>query len=294
METLEHCNICSSRQIRSIDPEYNLCRCQDCGYVFDSPRPTIEEIVTFYSKKGQYDHWLREDEARVAIWTWRLGKLKKYLPLGRLLDVGAGIGEFLHYAQPFFSEVTGTEVSSAGVEVASQKFGVNVRRGQVENMDLPLGYFDMISIFHVLEHVPNPVSFLARLRELLCPGGLVVCAVPNDVLAWRSRQNSLGKRLGRKKFKNFSAVLGTPKVSSVEEIHLSHFTAPVLGKLFKDSGFEIVEESVDPYFLRTGLRGLKDRLRYGFHWLLCRVFRLNRYDTIWFVARKGKASNQGK
>lgn len=285
METLESCNICNSRQIKSIDPEYHLCQCTECGYVFDSPRPTLEEIIGFYSKKGQYDHWLREDKSRVAIWTWRLNKLKKYLPLGRLLDVGAGIGEFLHYAQPFFSHVTGTEISSTGVQVARQKYDLELLHGQVETLDLPLASFDMISIFHVLEHVPSPVSFLARLKELLRPGGLLVCAVPNDVLAWRSRQNSLGKRLGHKKFEHFSPVLGTPKVCSVEEVHLSHFTPLVLRRLFENSGFEIVEQSLDPYFLRSGVRGAKDRLRYGLHWMLRALTGLNRYDTIWMVAR---------
>jgi SAM-dependent methyltransferase len=289
LETLESCNICKSRQIESIDPEYHLCRCGDCGYVFDSPRPTLDEIVTFYSKKGQYDHWLREDKARNSIWIWRLNKLKKYLPLGRLLDVGAGIGEFLHFAQPSFTEVTGTEISGTGVQVAKEKYGLALLHGQVETLDLPEAYFDMVSIFHVLEHVPHPVEFLARLRGLLSPGGFLVCAVPNDVLAWRSRQNSLGKRLGRVKFKDFSPVLGTPKVCSVEEVHLSHFTPTVLRSVLERSGFRVLEESVDPYFLRTGLRGVKDRLRYGLHWILCTFFRFNRYDTIWMVARKPQA-----
>ena len=136
-EVVLACSICRSDRIQRIDSDFNFCRCDSCGYVFDSPRPSFAQISAFYSQAGKYDTWLNEERARDMLWKRRLKKLSRYSSKGRLLDIGTGYGQFLHHARPFFAEVTGTEVSESAVVLAKEKYGLSLLAGQVEELDLP-------------------------------------------------------------------------------------------------------------------------------------------------------------
>jgi 2-polyprenyl-3-methyl-5-hydroxy-6-metoxy-1,4-benzoquinol methylase len=285
-EVVLSCNVCQSHCIQKVDAQYNLCRCEDCGYVFDSPRPTATEVARFYSRPAKYDSWLKEERGRDGLWRRRLNKLLPYKAEGSLLDVGAGIGQFLHHAQPFFTQVAGTEVSESAIRIAREKYGINLFAGQIEELDLPLGSFDNITLFHVLEHVSDPMRLIRRCCELLRPRGVLAIAVPNDVLAWTSGIKKLGKRIGLRSFQKFSPVLGIARAGESREIHLSHFTSAVLRKLVKSSGLGVVEESLDPYYASSGMQFGLDSVYCGLHWTLHTVLKVNYYDTIWMIARK--------
>jgi 2-polyprenyl-3-methyl-5-hydroxy-6-metoxy-1,4-benzoquinol methylase len=224
--------------------------------------------------------------ARDALWKRRLKKLLPYKAAGNLLDVGAGIGQFLHHARPFFTDVQGTEVSDSAIRIAREKYGLKVHLGQVEELDTQLESFDNITLFHVLEHVPDPVRLVQRCQALLRPSGVLTIAVPNDVLAWTSAMKRLGKKMGFKPFQKFSPVLGISKAGSSREIHLSHFTPAVLRRLLEEAGFSVLEESLDPYYASASLRWAVDALYFAFHRLLLAALKVNRYDTIWMVCRK--------
>lgn len=286
METVAVCNLCHSRTIRQLDREYNFCQCGACGYVFDSPRPTLEEIVAFYSQESKYDSWVDAAAARDALWQRRLEKLLPYRADGNLLDVGTGIGQFLHHARPHFADVQGTEVSASAVRVAHEKYGLKVHQGRVEEMGFPPGSFNNITLFHVLEHVPDPADMVACCRNLLRTDGVLAIAVPNDVLAWTSKLKKLGRNLGLAPFQKFSPVLGISRAGSSREIHLSHFTPRVLSSLLESAGFTILDQGIDPYYASSGLRGAVDAAYCSVHGLMYKTFRMNRYDTIWIVGRK--------
>src|SRR5882724_11743220 len=291
METVLSCNICRSDEIQAVDPQWNFCRCGACGYVFDNPRPTIKELVAFYSQPAKYDSWLTAARARDALWKRRLRKLLLHKVAGNLLDVGTGVGQFLHHAKPFFTQVQGTEVSESAIRIAREKYGLEIHPGQVEELDLAPESFDNITLFHVLEHVPDPVKLVQRCNTLLRPGGVLTIAVPNDVLAWTSAFKKFGKKLGLRPFEKFSPVLGISKAGSSKEIHLSHFTPSVLRRLLEQAGFAILEESLDPYYASGGLRWAADAFYFAFHRLLLAAVKVNRYDTIWIVCRKLAAAD---
>ena len=220
------------------------------------------------------------------MWKRRLKKLSRYSSKGRLLDIGTGYGQFLHHARPFFTEVNGTEVSESAVALAKEKYGLSLLAGQVEALDLPPQSFDTITLFHVLEHVPDPGKLVNVCHGLLRAQGILVIAVPNDVLAWTSKIKKIGKKLGLQSFQKFSPKLGISRAGTSREIHLSHFTPPVLRRLLENSGLHITEESLDPYYVSSGVRLLADQSYYALHRLLHATLKINRYDTIWMVARK--------
>ncbi|HSK44825.1 MAG TPA: class I SAM-dependent methyltransferase [Candidatus Binatia bacterium] len=280
------CNVCGSDQIQKVDPEFHFCRCESCGYVFDSPRPSFAEINEFYSQAGKYNAWLKQERARDILWKRRLERLLHAGASGRLLDIGAGYGQFLHHARRHFEAVTGTEVSKSAVALAKEKYGLTLLPGQVEELDFPPQSFDTVTLFHVLEHVPDPGSLVRRCHSMLRGQGLLVVAVPNDVLAWSADIKKIGKKLGLRPFQKFSPKMGISRAGASREIHLSHFTAPVLRRLLENSGLQMLEESLDPYYVSSGMRLLLDSSYYAAHRILHAALKINRYDTIWMVARK--------
>src|ERR1051325_4003964 len=166
-ELLQQCSLCDSHQLDVLDAQCNIAQCRACGYVFDNPRPPLAALIGFYSKPGKYDSWLEELGPRERLWKRRLSKLQSAKKPGSLLDVGTGIGQFLSLARNSYSEVYGTEVSSTAVEIARQKYDLDLFHGTIDDLHAHGRTFDNISLFHVLEHVPDPKSMLKTCHSLL-------------------------------------------------------------------------------------------------------------------------------
>ncbi len=289
LEHLDFCNLCNSNQIEILDANCNICKCRSCGYIFDNPRPIVDELIDFYSKPTKYDLWLSEEQARDLLWKRRLKKMEKTKKIGNLLDIGTGIGQFLHHARKYYTEVYGTEVSESAINIAKNKYNLNnIIKGEIENIQFKEITFDNITLFHVLEHVPNPKTVLEKCRSLLSSEGVLVIAVPNDILSWKIKVKKFLKNIGVKKFSNLGK-LDLPKIKldgSLAEIHLSHFTPEVLKQLLERVGFSVIENSLDPYYGTKGVKLFYHHLYYIFHLILMFVLKRNYYDTIYIVAKK--------
>jgi SAM-dependent methyltransferase len=286
-EVVQSCLVCGNNALRDIDLERALKKCDTCGYVFDSPRPSRDEIVAFYSRRGQYDQWVDDTAVRDALWQRRVRKMRRSRKPGSLLDVGAGIGQFLHHAGPFFSEVHGTEVSTAGIQVARERYGVELIQGQLDDLELQRT-FDNVTMFHVLEHVPDPRATLVRCRDVLSDGGMLFLAVPNDVQSLRQRAKVRLGKLGVDRYAR-QGRLALPKISldgAMQEIHLSHFTTKSLAYLLEHNGFDVVESSLDPYSVAQGKARAVDAALRAMTRVVQSVTGLNLYDTIWMAARR--------
>lgn len=287
LERLEQCMVCSSAEVAPLDAERCFGRCQRCGYTFDNPRPTTAEIIRFYSKPQKYQHWIDAERARDEMWKRRLRKLERARVSGALLDVGAGIGQFLHHARVQFPEALGTEVSAEAVQVGRDRYGLELIEGEFEQMQLE-GRFDVVTLFHVLEHVPNPRHTVERCYAALRPGGTIVIAVPNDVRSLRQGVKRALGRVGMKRYRDLGP-LALPRLTldeRTQEVHLSHFTPDVLVWLLESVGFSGVHRSLDPYFAQRGLRRRVSQAYYGLCASLEWLTGVNLYDTIWVDARR--------
>jgi SAM-dependent methyltransferase len=283
LETVDRCLLCASQNVGVADRDFHFCRCAECGYVYDSPRPTRASIVRFYSAQDRYEDWLQHDHDRDRLWRRRLNKLLPSARPGNLLDVGTGIGQFLAIAKPHFSEVMGTEVSATAVEIARSRYGLDVLRGAIEEIELPAASFDNISMVHVLEHVHEPLATLQRCHELLRTGGVLLVCVPNDVRSWSTRVQAMAARISKNGRR--SAVLGLPRATEAREIHLSHFTTATLRFALERTGFVVRQMGCDPFYVASGLKLLLHEANYRIH----DAFRLPSYQTIWCVAEKRSA-----
>ena len=220
----------------------------DVGYRFVNPRPSQAEIVAAYSDPHFYDAWIEDDAGRIRMWRKRLELVRRAATGSTLLDVGAGIGTFLALARHRAGwSVSGTEVSSAAVAIARQRYGLELLEGQAQSLPLPPGTFATVTLWHVLEHVPSPSRLLEVCHAALAPGGRLVIACPNDddasqvparVRAW------LMRRLGR----SCSVPPRYERLRPGSEIHLSHFTRPVLSRLLAEKGFRVVRVTVDDHY----------------------------------------------
>lgn len=288
IERLSQCILCDSSRVELLDPECNIVRCANCGYIFDNPRPSLEELIGFYSRPAKYDSWLEELSGRDRMWNRRLRKLQPTRKPGSLLDVGTGIGQFLHLARPLYSSVHGTEVSTAAIGIAHEKYGLDVFRGTIHDLVAQQGYFDNITLFHVLEHVPDPREVLSACHSLLTEGGVLVIAVPNEVASLRGFVKRALTRMGLRKHQ--PGKLGLPLISldgSIGEVHLSHFTPRVLRYLLESTGFSVMNTTLDPYYVRrTSGSWLKADLYYFFCSAVLTLLRVNIFDAMLLIARK--------
>jgi len=241
-EVLGSCPLCASSDIGDRYPPANIRECLQCGYRFVSPRPSQEEIAAAYSALDRYDNWVADNEGRSVMWKKRWRFLGQYLPRqGRLLDVGAGIGTFMALARADGWNVEGTELSASAIALAKENHDLELRCGQLEDFQWD-DVFDVVTLWHVLEHVPDPSRSIAACRTLLRPGGLLVVAVPNDA----------DERHALVRLKNRRPIY--EPLSPGAEIHLSHFTVRVLAGLLESRGFRLVKMSIDNHYPHPSMR----------------------------------------
>jgi len=213
--------------------------CRHCGLVFrrDADEAATHKVYeggayaeaqAVYADAGQLDN-LRRD-ARV-----RLRWLAPHVSSGRLLDVGTAGGAFVAEAVAAGYEARGLEPTPAFARFARDRLSLDVAEGTIESAAIRLGSLDVVTLWHVLEHLPEPRDAVGRLRETLAPGGVLALEVPNfggalaqrDGAAWGSLQ---------------------------PEVHVNQFSPGALRTLLSGAGLELEELStvpITPYLPRV-------------------------------------------
>jgi SAM-dependent methyltransferase len=154
-----------------------------CGHAFVNPQPTWEELSPFYQSDYHVFADVLPDAARVdrLIAERHRGDRLNHARLvagGRYLDVGCGLGEMVAGMARLGMNAEGVEPSRVAVDRA-QGLGLKVFHGMLQDACYPDAAFDSVSMYHVLEHTPDPVTVLAECRRILKPGGELLVGVPN-------------------------------------------------------------------------------------------------------------------
>jgi 2-polyprenyl-3-methyl-5-hydroxy-6-metoxy-1,4-benzoquinol methylase len=241
MSELRPCPLChgsragpflDSRKYSTNGVEYQVASCSDCGLLYTRPVPDADEFRLLYDQSYMPYRiagsgfniqkpallsvaWLTEMFHRTVQWERRLA-LRGSRP-ARILDVGCGVGDFLGSLAHLGWETYGTEISEAGAGLARAR-GIRAYRGELTAAGFPDDFFDVVTLWHVLEHVPDPLAQLAEIRRILKPEGLLVVEVPNA----RSATFSLTKEKWY--------YLDVPR-------HLQHFTPATLDAILGQAGF---------------------------------------------------------
>ena len=221
-------------------------RCAACDLVFIDPLPAGTIDPETYGD-AYYEPWNRpaEERARVLLWRRRLRLVEQRAPIGTLLDVGCGDGLFLENARAAGWAAEGIEFSPSGARRAADRLGRPIAIGDLARENLLRGPFQVVTLWHVLEHLPNAGSMLKAVLERIEPGGLLVVAVPNlDNLFLRGAY-----RLAR--------LRPLPLYEAdAREPHLSHFDSSTLRSALEGYGFREIEVMPDRCALTLAKRAI--------------------------------------
>jgi len=100
----------------------------------------------------------------------------KHIKTGRLLDVGCGMGLMLNRFRELGWDTYGVDISTYATQYARNQLGLRVFTGVVDELDLPEGYFDLVTLVLTIEHIPNPRGTLEALHRLMKPGAVIIIA----------------------------------------------------------------------------------------------------------------------
>ncbi len=234
------CPFCESENTRSYlklkdyflsQEDFEIMECDNCKLLFTTPRPDKSVIGKYYKSEDYLSHnehkkglvpWIYNQVKRVNI----RNKFKiacKGFTNPQILDFGCGVGDFLHYAQQNGCEIMGCDMSEEARKFSSEKLGKTTVTPE-EIFALPHSTFDVITMWHVLEHIDNLKFQTEQLHRLLKDNGRLVIAVPNY------------KSYDAQYYKDKWAAYDVPR-------HLNHFHKESLQNIFAGS-FEL--ETIHP------------------------------------------------
>jgi SAM-dependent methyltransferase len=235
---IEVCPVCGSAAVSPVFSakdhtvsglSFEIWQCNDCTLRFTQGIPGQEEMPAFYQSEAYVSHsdtskgWINRLYHLVR--TWTLSSKRKLVSSvtgtrgGRLLDIGAGSGAFVAHMMRHGWQVEGLEPDPTARKTAAGLHALEL--DPVEKLfDLPAQSFDVITLWHVMEHVKDLHAYLERMKSVLRPGGSILIAVPN----YTSLDASIYGR--------FWAAYDVPR-------HLYHFSPASISRLFEIHGLKL-------------------------------------------------------
>jgi SAM-dependent methyltransferase len=240
MRTCPNCgNSTYKEKIR--EESFVIVSCGECGLVYLLNPPDEKEIYEDYYKiEFTKDDYRSGSDVEILNEIFEINnqrvKLIKKLAGEKdftLLDIGCGSGLFLKSCTDAGFNVSGIDVSKNALKFAKESFGLNVDSKTVSDLSAEGKKYDIITMWHVLEHVLNPVEELKKIMEILNGNGVLLIEVPNF--------NSIKFKLSGYKWKGGNHPL----------YHRSFFTSKTLRDTFRKSGFNNIEQLRFTYKLGT-------------------------------------------
>lgn len=239
----DSCLACGSLQARprfaSVDRLYGVVpdtfqvvQCSTCGLERLAPRPAASELARLYPRDYWFDpsesaashlaetyrRFVLRDHVRFVLRVWQDARSSR-----PLLDVGCGGGLLPGMLREHSVPALGLDFSASACHLASTLHGVPCIAGNLDDCPVRPGSLGVVTMFHVLEHVPNPARYLRTAHDLLAPGGRLVVQVPN--------RDSLQARLFGARWNGYDV----PR-------HLTDFRASDLVRFMRAAGFRVRHE----------------------------------------------------
>ena len=226
------CNLCQSNVCKHLFTVnlFRVVKCLNCGLVYLNPMPCPEDITKIYDTDEYYSATESNDGLTLGYPNYAMLKdhlrfvadelLRpvKHVKPGRLLDVGCGMGFMLNRFHEQGWDTYGVDVSTYATEYARNHLGLKVFTGTVNELNLPEGYFDMVTMVLTIEHIPSPKSVLESVHHLMKPGAILIVNT-HDI-------GGLWPRIVKSKWRH----LNVPE-------HLYFFTKNTLKRLLENTGF---------------------------------------------------------
>ncbi len=210
-----------------------IVRCNQCHLVYANPRWDSSLVTESYSVVED-PTYVEEREGRVLTFSRNLAPFEKLVAKSdtrRLLDLGCHIGVMVELAQARGWDAWGVEPSTWASEQARAR-GLHVVTGTLSDAKVPENYFDVVTLWDVVEHLTDPAAELRNVHRVLKPGG-VFAIHTIDIESMFARL--MGKRW-----------------PWLMEMHLYYFSPRTLGKMLEQTGFEVISSSAQGRFLRLG------------------------------------------
>lgn len=242
------CNICGSNSFSIVYPaQYNkekdkdivskyrasgdellidqLVKCNKCGLVFINPRIKGNLIVDAYSQ-GSDETFVSQAPARVKTFLSSIKQIEKFSKPGKILDVGTAGGSFLAAAKSQGWDVYGCEPNRWLAAWGKKNYGIDIKPGTIFDQKYKKDSFDVVTLWDVIEHTPDPLSVLKECNRVLKNRGVLVVNYPD--LA-----SLVARLMGRKWL-------------FLNSVHLYYFTPKTINLILRKAGFEII--TIKPYF----------------------------------------------
>jgi 2-polyprenyl-3-methyl-5-hydroxy-6-metoxy-1,4-benzoquinol methylase len=264
MEVLKHCPICGSELFEPFlsgkdyfltGEPFEIVKCRSCGFRFTNPRPEAGNLGKYYESTEYISHSNTQKGLFASVYQlvrkYTLGRklslIRRFQQNGEILDIGCATGQFLHFMKQNAWKTTGIEPDEKTRAKAISEYGLQVFP-ETGLDDFQKASFDVITLWHVLEHVSGLNERMVQLKHLLKPSGTLFIAVPNC-------DSHDAKFYGK-----FWAGYDLPR-------HLYHFTKADMKLLAERNGFKIVEVlpmKFDAFYVSL----LSEKYKSGkMHWL---------------------------
>ena len=213
--------------------QFEILECNECKLLFTSPCPTPDKIGSYYKSEDYLSH----NEEKKGLFAKVYNKVKKINIKNKfkivtnsqqpaassqnLLDIGCGVGDFLLYAKEKGCKVTGIEPNEDARKIAEKKLDCKILSPE-ELQNIPENSFDIVTMWHVLEHVADLKTEIHHLQRILKKDGRLVLALPNY------------KSYDAEYYKDKWAAYDVPR-------HLSHFSQTSIKNIFKGTELQLID-----------------------------------------------------
>jgi SAM-dependent methyltransferase len=229
---VSECMLCGGAVYTPVleEPPYSVRRCSSCTLAWVSPRLTAQGLRELYGdgywrsdspRTIGYGDYRQDEDLYLRTFERRMKFVLRHVPPGgRALDVGAAAGYFVRVAQNHGFDAVGVELSAEIAQHGRDRWGLDIHVGTLDSAPFESQSFDLITMWDVVEHIPDPVALLRKARQLVKPSGALVVETQN-----------IDSR--------FARLLGRRWQHYKHAEHLYHFNPDTIDALLARAGFRI-------------------------------------------------------